>query len=210
MPKSNVVIVSAAPYLPVSLEQAKEWLRVDHDEEDALIRGLIGTFTKRAENLTMRDFVQRTRKLYLDDWPWHNRHGVVIELPHPPCVSVVSFEYVDTDGVLQTLAADQYVVHEHLEPAIIIPEWEVTWPTIRQVPDAIQITYKSGYAPGSPQDEQGHQEVVPDQLKTWMQVNLAALYDNREAIIKGTIVAELPRSLCDGLLDDLVVGTRLF
>lgn len=205
-----VIVVSEPPYEPVSLAQAKEWLRVGEDAEDAIIRSLIKTFRERAENYTHRDFIQRTRCLYLDNWPWHHRYGVKIDLPHPPCVEVDSFKYIDSDGVLQTLATDQYSVHTERTPAYIIPAWQATWPSIRLVPDAIQITYKSGYAPGSPQDEQGYQDSLPEAVKVWMETNLAALFDNRERIVTGTILAELPRSISDGLLDHLVVGTRLF
>lgn len=209
MPKAVVTVVSEPPYEPVSLAEAKAWLRAT-DEEDALISSLIKTFRQRAENYTHRDFVQRTRCLYLDGWPYDYDYGTLITLPHPPCVSVDAFQYIDTDGVLQTLATDQYVLHAERTPAIIIPAWDEIWPTIRAVPDAVQITYKSGYAPGSPQDEAGYQDSVPEAVKTWMEVNLASLFDNRERLITGTIVSELPRSLCDGLLDHLIVGTRLF
>lgn len=212
MPNSISKITVAPLYEPVSYAEALEWLRLDSDTaQEALVLQLIQTFTKRAENLTLRDFVQRTRCLYLDDWPWHSLHGILIELPHPPLVSVESFKYIDTDGALQTLDPEDYSVHTEAEPGFIIPAWEETWPTIRRVPNAIQVTYKSGYAPvGSPTDEEAHQTPIPAALKTWMQLNIAALHDNREAFVTGTILAQLPRSLGDGLLDDLTVGRRLF
>lgn len=203
-------IVTPPPYEPVSVAEARDWLRLDDEiAQDSIIAMLIKARREQAENMTLRDFVQRTRCLYLDDWPYHSLHGVMICLPHPPLVSVESFKYIDTDGVLQTLDPELYVVHQQ-EPGFIIPAWEENWPTIRRVPDAIQITYKSGYFPGSPQDEVAHQEVLPSALKAWMELNLAALHDNREAFITGTILTQLPRSSGDGLLDQLIVGNRLF
>lgn len=212
MPKSVSKITVAPAYEPVAYAEVLEWLRLDSDiAQPTLVAQLIKTFRERAETLTLRDFVQRTRCLYLDDWPWHGVHGVLIELPHPPLIEVVTFKYIDTDGVLQTMDAADYSVHTEQEPGFIIPAWEETWPTIRRVPDAIQVTYKSGYAPvGSPSDEEAHQTPIPAALKTWMEVNLAALHDNREAFITGTILTQLPRSLCDGLLDGLIVGRRMF
>lgn len=204
-------IVTPPPYEPVSVAEARDWLRLDDEiAQDSIIAMLIKARREQAENMTLRDFVQRTRCLYLDDWPWDSRHGVLIQLPHPPLVSVESFKYIDTDGVLQTLASELYVVHQQ-EPGFIIPAWEEVWPTIRRVPDAIQITYKSGYAPvGSPTDEEAHQTPIPAALKAWMELNIAALHDNREAFVTGTILTQLPRSCGDGLLDQLVVGNRLF
>jgi hypothetical protein len=49
----------------------------------------------------------------------------------------------------------------------------------------------------------------PAELKLWLRVRLATLFEHREAIIVGTIVAELPRSLNDALLDPLMLGRRI-
>lgn len=42
---------------------------------------------------------------------------------------------------------------------------------------------------------------VPASVKQWMLLHLGTLYANRERVIAGTIVNELPRSMADGLLD---------
>lgn len=208
----SIEVVTAPAYEPVSRAAAKRWLRIeatdtDHDLVVDMLRKAMRT---DAENRTGRAFVKRQLRLNLSDWPWHRSYGIKIPLPHAPLISVDSFKYIDTDGVLQTLAADQYAVHDEYEPAFIIPEWQVTWPTIRRLPDAIQIVYWAGYAPGSPDDETGQQENVPENVKLWMQTKMATLDVLREQVVAGVQTFELPRDYTDGLLDDLVLGCRLF
>lgn len=203
-------VVTAPTYEPISTAEAKRWLRIDDTNSDLVIALLIKAMREQAENLTHRAFISRQLRLSLPCYPPDEAYGLKIELPCPPLISVDSFKYTDSDGVLQTLAADQYTVHDEAEPAFIIPAWQVTWPTIRLVPNTLQITFTAGYAPGSPSDEAAAQEVMPGALRLWMQTKLATLFENREQIISGTIVSPLPRDFTDGLLDSLVIGTRLF
>ena len=205
-------VVTEPVYEPVARADAKQWLRIDADDtaHDAVVDMLIKAMREDAENITGRAFVSRQLRLTLGYWPWDTQYGVKIVLPHPPLISVDSFQYIDTDGALQTLATDQYTVHDEYEPSFIIPAWQVTWPTIRGVPNALQITYTAGYAPGSPSDEASNREVLPSKLKLWMGSKMATHNEFREQIMAGAAVTKIPRDFTDGLLDRLIVGSRLF
>ena len=112
--------------------------------------------------------------------------------------------------MLQTLAADQYDVHTFREPAVIVPEWNISWPSTRGLINAVQVNYTAGYTVGgSPSDEKGQQDAVPDTVKTWMHARLATLFEQRQQIITGTIVNALPRAYVDGLLDEVVMSERV-
>ena len=113
------------------------------------------------------------------------------------------------DQLTEMTAAD-YVIHYWREPGIIVPAWNVTWPAARIVPGSIQVTYTAGYPAGSPPGDQETQEAMPALLRTWMEARLATLFENREQVIVGHTVNPLPQDFVDGLLDSLVVGTRLF
>lgn len=210
MPKWTLETVAEPAYEPVSRAEAKRWFRIDDTNSDAVVDMLVKAMREDAENMTGRAFISRQLRLTLDDWPLDAQYGHKIVLPNPPLISVDSFQYVDTDGATQTLATTQYVAHDAYEPAYIIPAWDVTWPTIRLVPNAIRVTYTAGYAPGSPSDEAAAQEVMPAKLRLWMAAKAQTLNEFREQLIAGTIVTPLPRSYVDGLLDSLVVGARLF
>lgn len=205
----TIKVISEPAYEPVSRALAKTWLKIDDNtDHDTIVDMLIKAMREDAENLTNRAFISRQLRLYLPAWPTCEG-GNMFVLPHPPLISVESITYRDLNGDQQTLASDQYVVHAWKEPAIIVPEWNVSWPSIRSLPDCIQVNYTAGYAPGSPADEAGAQEVMPAKLKLWMQAKAATLFRGREQYVTGNLV-RVPRDFTDGLLDSLVIGSRLF
>jgi uncharacterized phiE125 gp8 family phage protein len=202
--------LTAPPYEPVTLAQARDWARVDTAEgQDDVLRMLIKAMRRYAENKTGRVFIPRTFQAITPDiCVVDGRNGFV--LPYPPLISVESIYYYDTDGTDTLLAASQYDVHTWREPGIVVEEWDSTWPSYRREPDAWRISFTAGYSPGSPNDERGYQDSLPDDLKTWIHARIATLYENREQIITGTIVSDLPYHFADGLLDSLMVGDRMF
>lgn len=193
-------IVTEPTVEPVSLTEFKDWARItEATADDAVCTLLIKAMRGYAENLTGRAFVQRTLELIQECW------GESIELQSPPLVSVTSVKYTDEDGTIQTLAADQYVVHDYREPALIVPAYEVVWPAHRSLLDAVRVVYIAGYPTASPVD---YRENVPAELKLWMQARAATLFENREQLVAGNQV-EIPRNFADGLLDSLVCGSRI-
>jgi uncharacterized phiE125 gp8 family phage protein len=211
MVKSTIEVVSAPAYEPISLALFKSWFRIDADDtnHDTVLTLLRQAMREDAENLTNRAFVSRQLRLTLDNWPLHHQYGAKIDLPFPPLISVESLKYIDSDGDLQTLDAADYVVYDQYEPGFIIPAWGESWPTIRALPNAVQVVFTAGYASGSPSDEVSNQEVLPAKLKLWMAAKANTLNEFREQILAGTL-QQIPRNFTDGLLDSLVVGTRLF
>lgn len=206
--------VTGPAFEPVSRADAKKWLRIEDSDtdHDTVVDLLIKAMREMAENLTLRCFIPRTLRLNLDDWPWDDCYGVKIDLPGAPFLSIAAdgFQYIDANGDTQTLVSTDYEVHDEYEPAFIIPAWGASLPTIRRLPNALQITYRAGYDPGSPEDESGCQAVMPGLLRLWMQSKIAAHDVYREQVISGVQAFDLPRDHTDGLLDSLRLGGRLF
>jgi uncharacterized phiE125 gp8 family phage protein len=73
---------------PVSLEEAKAYLRVDSDDEDLLIAGLVSAARELAERHTRRAFLTQDWLFWRDSWPEARGRG--LEIPKPPLVSVTS------------------------------------------------------------------------------------------------------------------------
>lgn len=198
----NIRVTTAAPYYPVSRANAKLWARIDSDDtaQDTMIDLLIAAMTDYAENITGRSFVQRSYELLLDTFPsWE------IRLPRPPLLTIDSVKYYDTENVLQTLATSIYESDIYREPARLRPVLGDVWPAVYNRMNAVQIAYTAGYAPGSPDDEAGYREAVPDTLKLWLSARIATLYDNRDHLMR-TGKMQIPRDFADGILDSLVVA----
>lgn len=149
---------------PVSLEEAKNHLRVVTTTEDAYITSLCLAATAWAEKFQNRTFVSRARTMVLDKFP------AVIRPSYPPLVSVTSIVYVDTDGDSQTLAAEKYRVDTVSEPGRITVAYDLSWPDTRAVTNAVTIVYQAGY---------GNAAKVPDDVKHAIKLMLTHFFENR-------------------------------
>jgi uncharacterized phiE125 gp8 family phage protein len=170
---------------PVTLEQVRQHLRVDEDQETYdYLSQLNRTAREWVENRTWLGLVVQDWNLYA---PTFDPQG--IELAPSPVTEVLSVQYYDLSGDLQTLPAGDYWLDIVSEPARITPR--DTWPETEQGnPAAVRILYRSGLT-----DTQ-----VPQQLKHAIKILCSHWYEHREEVVVGTIVARVPlaaQSLCD-------------
>ena len=212
------ILVTAPTEEPVSLAEAKLHLRVDDNADDALIAALITAARQHAENDTRRALVTQTWRLALDQFPvpgvnigsanwygpqWGNspgplttlradgRTGFELFLDHSPVVSVDLIQYIDQDGVTQTLAPSAYKLDNVTAPARLMPAYGTTWPGTRNEINAVSVTYTCGY---------GGAAAVPETIKRWILLRVGALYENREEVVTGRSVSVAPMPFVDSLL----------
>lgn len=168
---------------PVTLAELKDHLRVAVADDDNYLSGLLVAATDQIELLTRRAFIARTMTLKLDAWP------EVIELPRPPLIAVSSVAYIDTAGASQIMPASDYDVDTTSTPGRLAPAFGVAWPAARDQLGAITVTYEAGYDDGgSPQDAAR----VPALAKHAIKHLAGHWYDQRAAVVVGTIPAEMP------------------
>lgn len=185
-----MLVLKTAPTVdPVTVDEAKAHLRIDTPDDDTLIGTLISAVRGLGESITKRAFMTQTWYLYLDEFP------DAILVPLPPLASVTSIKYVDADGATQTLDATEYQIVKG-DPGEIVPADGKSWPSVRDQRDAITIEFVAGYASAA---------AVPEEIKAWIKIRVATLYENREAVVVGQTVAEIPRDFIDGLLDQYIV-----
>lgn len=201
-----IKLITAALAYPVTRAEAKTWCRLETDDtsQDAVIDMLIASMTEYAEHKTGRAFVERTLELSLP------RFLGCIELPWPPLIGVDSVKYTDVDEAEQTVAAADYELDTVSQPGRIRPISTESWPAIGTGFNPVRIRYRAGYTPiVSPTDltDNGY---LPAQLRTWMHARICTLYDNRDQLVIGVSVAQIPRDFADGLLDSLIIGSRFF
>ncbi len=168
---------------PLTMVEAKTAARVDTDADEDFLADLIAAAREYAENATGRQMLTATWRLTLDRFPggdpwwgpwWHWGSAGVIRLPRPPLQSVSAINYTDSQGNTQAVdLVNDVIIDDQREPPRLTPAWGKVWPVIRSMPDAVKITYVSGYtSPG----------LIPRQIKLAMKMLVAHWYDNRSAI----------------------------
>lgn len=168
---------------PVSLAAMKDYLKVDHADEDALINILIVAARRRAEHLTGQIIAQRTFRVDVAQFG----DGV---LPLSPVSSVSAVQYLDVNGALQTLVGSSFFPFP-LEPQIFAPT--AGWPSVKpSTPNAAQIICTAGMNP------------VPEDIVSWVMLRVATAYENREAVADMKFQGELPYSFVDALLEPYI------
>lgn len=155
---------------PVTLTEAKTWLKVEVDADDALITSLIQAAREMVENFTNRKLLPQTVTEKFDSFPSDN-----IVLSAAPLSAVTSVAYTDENGDSQTLSASKYIVQDFALPAQISVAYSESWPTTRNEADAVTVTYTVGYADA---------DSVPAALKNAIKLSLAYWYQNRMDTVK--------------------------
>ena len=186
-PAAKVMAVQAVDTPePISLEQAKEHLRVVYDDEDTYISGLIVAAREMAEGKLNRTIKQRVRESAFCDWS-------NIVLRKPPFVSVESLSYIDTSGQEQYL--DDYAVRSRSEPARIALPYGFSAPSLQPNDEAIVVRYVAGYSEGE----------VPQPIIQWMLLVIGTMYENRETMSAGVNVTSIPEDFFKWLLQPYMV-----
>lgn len=190
---------------PVTLEEAKLFLRVDHTDEDDLISSIITAARVWAEEYTQRAFVTQTLTLLLDKFPGghmflpelavFNVNSSVIYLPRSPVASVDEIRYIDTEGTQQTVS--NFRADTDSEPGRIIAEFGDVWPPTRPVTNAVEVDFTAGYGAAS---------AVPDGIKAAIKIMVENWYSIRQPVVIGTTAQSIPYS-AESLLGSYKVGT---
>jgi uncharacterized phiE125 gp8 family phage protein len=170
---------------PLTLDEAKDHLRVTFDREDALISRLIVGAREAFERETGRQLLTATWRGFLDCFPQFDAQP--IELAKPPLATVNAVTYLDTSGVPQAWPAAEYTVDAFAGPfakrGMLYPKAEATYPSSRRIPNAVTIEFDAGYGDASD---------VPDEIKQSLFVWVGHHYEFRELVIVGQTPAVIP------------------
>lgn len=173
-----------APTEPLTVAEAKQFLRVDHDEDDALIAAFISSARSQAELMQQRVLVRKQYDLTFDYWPSYR-----IELASPT-VSVDLVTYTNSDGVVHTLTSGtDYIADLHKQPAVIASPVYSSWPSFTPQPSSsILIRFTAGYAHTDP-----FWMNSGSRLKTGMLLLISDWYNNRLPFAAGaSAIAKYP------------------
>ncbi len=182
--------MTSEPAPLVSIDEARDYLRMRHDRDDDLINRLVCTATEFHENRIGRQLMQADFTLTLDGFP------LQILLPRPPCVEVTQIAYVDTAGDSQTLSSSVYQVDLNTEPARICPAPNEVWPSTRTQFAAVTVTYKAGYGTDP--------QLVPQQDASVILAMVERMYRNSSG------VSERPQRTVAMAAEAVAVSRRVY
>ena len=191
---------------PISVQDAKDYLRLDTSTDDGTIQGLITAARIEAENEQGRECARKQFILALDSFPtagfgpfwleitaaygtrayqFSTSRGCISLLD--PLVSVDSFTYTDSAGTIHTLTENvDYIVDKLKHPGIVCPAYGTQWPTADLWPSsAVQITFTVGPTP----------VMCPANVKQGVLLLTSQWYEGRIPFEAIRFVAELPFSV---------------
>lgn len=159
---------------PITLAEAKSHMRVDFDDDNALIDGYIAAARQWAEvDFMRRALLTQTWNYFIDAFPLSN----IIRIPLPPLQSVTELVYTDENGVERTFPASDYVVDKASKPGRLALTSNASWPTVfLQSVNGVRIQFVAGF---------GDVDDVSRQIRNALLLLIGDLYEHRENSIVG-------------------------
>ncbi len=166
---------------PLTRAEAKAFLRVETDAEDALIDALIAAARRHVEAQTGRILMEQTWRFSLDRWPLRS----VIPAPVAPVRSILSATVAAADGTPGALPEGALTLVGDRAPALIrVAPARVAAPLVSH--GGIIITLLAGY---------GTADNVPADLVQAVRLMLAHLYEHRDGPGDATQLPAAARAL---------------
>jgi uncharacterized phiE125 gp8 family phage protein len=174
--------VNAAAY-PVTADEIKADLRIQHTNDDTRIAGLIAAATDFMDvpsGAIGKALIHQTWALSVESYDPDN--GIVI--PVTPVSSITSIQYFDTENVSRTLTVSDFHLYGNQDRAWIKAKSGVVVPAVFNRLDAITVTFVAGFSDSS--------VGVPSSIRQAISILIAHWYENPTGFATGTTVTELP------------------
>jgi uncharacterized phiE125 gp8 family phage protein len=149
---------------PISLAEAKLYLRVEQDDDDALIASLIADARMHVELSTHRALIAQTWRFVHDAWPsagW-------LALPKAPLRQLIAARFYDAQNVAHTIDPQAFVVDTAGAVLGFVP-WGLPPPGRRIA--GIEIDVELGYGAAAAD--------VPQPLRQAIRMMVALRYEHR-------------------------------
>lgn len=163
----SVQLAETAPVTePITLAEAKEYARIDGSAEDALITALIKMARLHCESFCGKSLVPKTVTITSFAFPYQ------FQMPYGPVLAennVTKVVTLDQNGTETNL---NYQVNVGLYPKLMILGGNQSY--------KFKMVYTAGFT------------TVPEDIKLAMKMLVNTLYERREDVIIGTIVADFP------------------
>ncbi|MGE8143450.1 head-tail connector protein [Novosphingobium sp. NPDC080210] len=174
---SEIVTVEPPQDRAVTLEEARQQLRLDGHDEDLLLGAKLDAAQAELEQQTGLKLCEQTLELQLESWSQE------ITVPVRPCV-VAEIRYTAANGSTVTLPESHYLARKRHGFTRIRPASGRSWPELG--PDGlIEVTFSAGFAENDPDLAIARAAIL---------VKTASMFENREGaacLAFDTLVAQL-------------------
>jgi uncharacterized phiE125 gp8 family phage protein len=182
------LVLTAPPAAePLTVAEAKAHLRIGHAEEDAMVASLITTSRLHVEAALGLALIDQDWSYTLDSWP----DGHVLLLPLRPVRAVTGVRVTTSDGSIDTLPADRYL----LDGAALPPRLHAmggAWPRPGRRALGIEVAFTAGFGATAAS--------VPPPVRQALLMLVAHWYEHREPVLAEGAPARVPDTVSALLL----------
>jgi uncharacterized phiE125 gp8 family phage protein len=156
---------------PVSLDDAKAYLKLDTTDDDALVTTLISAARFHIEGTTGRALLSQSWRVVVDDWP----AAGLVRLPIAPLISLTAITAYDGDGNPSTLSLSGVLWDAIASPTVLFLPAGFGAGVLLRDRQGIEIDYVAGFG-SDPAD-------VPATLRQALLTLVAYWFENRDAVL---------------------------
>jgi uncharacterized phiE125 gp8 family phage protein len=173
----NYRLVTGPATEPLTYSEVKAFLRLNDDSEQTFVTTLITIARQIVEGQTWRPLISQSWALQFDK---SELNLFISNINKAPIISIDTVSYYDTDNVLQTLSPTLYETDIYGNPARFRLK---SIPMVYDRMGALIVNFVCGYTNAA---------AVPQAIKQAMLLIIGHLYENRQDVVTGTQVNEIP------------------
>jgi uncharacterized phiE125 gp8 family phage protein len=167
----SFIQTAGPPAEPLSLDEAKAFLRIEHNDDDQVIAALIAGARIHVETQAQLAMMTQSWRVVLDRWP---KHGRVAVRP-APLKALTAARVYDFAGNAQPLDTQAFVPDIGASMLAFVP-WAVPAPT--RIAAGIELDVTVGFGDATTD--------VPEPLRQAVRLLVAHWYENRGLAAAGT------------------------
>ena len=165
------------------MADAKAHLRIDNDDEDALIASLIVTSRLHIETALSLAMITQGWSLRIDAWP----ETGALTLPVFPVQAIESISAIAQDGADTAVDTDSFRIEVIGSRSRLLPlsrQWPMHGPA-----QGIEITFQAGFGDAGAD--------VPAPIRQALLMLIAHWYEQREPVAFGTAATRIPDTVSE-------------
>lgn len=183
----RLTLLSGPAAEPLELDDVKAHLRIDGDDEDALLGSLITTSRSHVETAMGLALITQTWRWQADCWP----QGGVVELMTRPVQSVEQIALRDGEGTQTVVDASVYSVDTSGQTGRVAPR-DGAWPEPGKHLSGIEIDFTAGFGDAGTD--------VPEPIRQALRLLVAHWYEVRNPVHIGQMASRVPDTVSELLM----------